>query len=80
MAFNIEDLKFKSALKAYTALLGAVVTALLSSQAPGSVLFTVLATLSAVLTAAGTWAASNTPSTVVVDDAADDDGQEHLFD
>jgi hypothetical protein len=83
MSFNPNDLTFRNALKAYTALVGAVVTAVLATQAPGSTVYTVLTVLAAALTAVGTWAAPRPDSVVTVQpDVAypepQDDGQPPL--
>lgn len=45
--------------KAYAALIGSVVSALLATAAPGSTLFTVLTVASVVLTAVATWGVPN---------------------
>jgi hypothetical protein len=48
--------------KAYAAFIGAIVTAVLGTQAPGSTLFTVLTIVSVVATAIATYQVPNQPS------------------
>jgi hypothetical protein len=65
MAFDPNDLKFRAALKAYVALFGAVVTALLGVLGDSTLTHTLTA-LAAVATAVGVWLAQNPADVVVV--------------
>ncbi len=51
--------KFLTAAKAWAALVGAVVSAVLATQAPGSVVYTVLTIVSVVATALATFRVPN---------------------
>lgn len=52
-------MKLLTAAKAYAALAGAIITALLSSQSPDSTLFTILTVAAAVATAVATYSVPN---------------------
>lgn len=65
MAFDPNDLKFRNALKAYVALFGALVTAVLGVTTTGSTLGQILTVCAALGTAVGTWLATNPPTVVI---------------